>query len=74
VPFLERNKCFSPSHRKADNSLFLTATEITERLESFSKRVTVRNVGMALKKFGFEKVYHALNGEQLKGYFVIQLF
>jgi hypothetical protein len=67
-------KCFSPSHRKADDSLFLTATDITARLEWFSKRVTVRNVGMALKKWGFERVPHSQKGGKVKGYFVIQLF
>jgi phage anti-repressor protein len=67
-------KCFSPSHRKTDHSLFLTATDITARLELFSKRVTVRNVGMALKKLGFERVPHSQKGGKVKGYFVIQLF
>jgi hypothetical protein len=67
-------KCFRPSHRKADHSLFLTATDITARFEWFSKRVTVRNVGMALKKFGFERVPHSQKGGKVKGYFVIQLF
>jgi phage anti-repressor protein len=66
-------KCFRPSHRKADHSLFLTATDITARFESFSKRVTVRNVGMALKKWGFERVPHSQKGGKVKGYFVIEL-
>jgi anti-repressor protein len=66
-------KWFSPSHRKADHSLFLTATDITARFESFSKRVTVRNVGMALKKWGFERVPHSQKGGKVKGYFVIEL-
>jgi hypothetical protein len=67
-------KYYCPSHRKADHSLFLTATDITARFESFSKRVTVRNVGMALKKLGFERVPHSQKGGKVKGYFVIQLF
>jgi phage anti-repressor protein len=67
-------KYYRPSHRKTDHSLFLTATDITARLESFSKRVTVRNVGMALKKFGFERVPHSQKGGKMKGYFVTQLF
>ena len=67
-------KYYQPSHRKTDHSLFLTATDITARLEGFSKRVTVRNVGMALKKFGFERVPHSQKGGKMKGYFVIQLF
>jgi hypothetical protein len=66
-------KCFRPSHRKADHSLFLTATDITARFEWFSKRVTVRNVGMALKKLGFERVPHSQKGGKVKGYFVIEL-
>jgi phage anti-repressor protein len=66
-------KWFRPSHRKADHSLFLTATDITARFEWFSKRVTVRNVGMALKKFGFERVPHSQKGGKVKGYFVIEL-
>jgi phage anti-repressor protein len=67
-------KYYCPSHRKTDHSLFLTATDITARLEWFSKRVTVRNVGMALKKAGFERVPHSQKGGKVKGYFVIQLF
>jgi hypothetical protein len=67
-------KYYCPSHRKADHSLFLTATDITARFEWFSKRVTVRNVGMALKKWGFERVPHSQKGGKVKGYFVIQLF
>ena len=59
--------------RKNDKAIFLTATDITLRLEELSKKVTLRNVGIALKKLGFEKVYHTLNGIQTKGYFVIQL-
>jgi hypothetical protein len=35
--------------------------------------VTVRNVGMALKKFGFERVPHSQKGGKVKGYFVIEL-
>jgi hypothetical protein len=66
-------KCYRPAERKTENSIFLTATEITERLELFSKRVTIRNVGMALKKLGFERLHRAINGNQLKGYYVIQL-
>jgi hypothetical protein len=67
-------KYYCPSHRKTEHSLFLTATDITARFESFSKRVTVRNVGMALKKLGFERVPHSQKGGKMKGYFVIQLF
>jgi phage anti-repressor protein len=66
-------KYYCPSHRKTENSLFLTATDITARFESFSKRVTVRNVGMALKKWGFERVPHSQKGGKVKGYFVIEL-
>jgi phage anti-repressor protein len=67
-------KYYRRSHRKTDHSLFLTATDITARLECFSKRVTVRNVGMALKKLGFERVAHSQKGGKVKGYFVIQLW
>jgi phage anti-repressor protein len=66
-------KYYCPSHRKTENALFLTATDITARLEWFSKRVTVRNVGMALKKWGFERVPHSQKGGKVKGYFVIEL-
>jgi phage anti-repressor protein len=66
-------KYYRPSHRKTENSIFLTATEITNHLESFSKRVTVQSVGMALKKLGFERVPHSQKGGRVKGYFVIPL-
>jgi predicted P-loop ATPase len=61
------------AERGTEKSVFLTATDITLRLEEFTKKVTLRNVGIALKKLGFEKVYHTLNGTKTKGYFVIQL-
>jgi hypothetical protein len=66
-------KGYRPADRKTENALFLTATEITHRLELFSKRVTVRNVGMALKKLAFERVPHSQKGGKVKGYFVIEL-
>jgi hypothetical protein len=64
---------YRPADRKTEKALFLTATEITHRLELFSKRVTVRNVGMALKKLAFERVPHSQKGGKVKGYFVIEL-
>lgn len=67
-------KCYRPAERKTENAIFLTATEITNHLESFSKRVIIRNVGMALKKLGFERMHCCINGNQLKGYYVITLF
>jgi phage anti-repressor protein len=66
-------KWYRPADRKTEKALFLTATEITHRLELFSKRVTVRNVGMALKKLAFERVPHSQKGGKVKGYFVIEL-
>jgi hypothetical protein len=66
-------KCYRPAERKTENALFLTATEITNRLELLSKRVTIRNVGMGLKKLGFERLHRVINGNQLKGYYVIPL-
>jgi anti-repressor protein len=66
-------KGYRPADRKTEKALFLTATEITHRLELFSKRVTVRNVGMALKKLAFERVPHSQKGGKVKGYFVIEL-
>jgi hypothetical protein len=57
-----------------ENAIFRTATEITHRLELLSKRVGVRNVGVALKKLGFERLHRSVNGVQMKGYYVIQLF
>jgi phage anti-repressor protein len=65
---------YRPADRKTEKALFLTATEITHRLELFSKRVTVRNVGMALKKLAFERVPHSQKGGKVKGYFVIELY
>jgi hypothetical protein len=50
-------KCYRPAERKTENALFLTATELTLHLETFSKKVAVRNVGIALKKLGFERVH-----------------
>ena len=67
-------KCYRPAERKNETALFLTATEITHQLELLSKRVTVRSVGIALKKLGFERLHRGINGNQLKGYYVIQLF
>ncbi len=64
---------YQPAERKIEKAIFLTATDITIRLEEFSKKVTLRNVGVALKKLGFEKVYHTLNGTKTRGYFAIQL-
>jgi anti-repressor protein len=66
-------KCYRPAERKTENALFLTATEITLHLEKFSKKVGVRNVGIALKKLGFERLHRGINGHQTKGYYVIQL-
>jgi predicted P-loop ATPase len=64
---------YVPSERGVEKSVFLTATDITLRLEEFTKKATLRNVGIALKKLGFEKVYHTINGTKTKGYFAIQL-
>jgi phage anti-repressor protein len=66
-------KYYRPAERKTENALFLTATELTLHLETFSKKVSVRNVGMALKKIGFERVHRGIDGHQAKGYYVIQL-
>jgi phage anti-repressor protein len=66
-------KCYRPAERKTENALFLTATELTLHLETFSKKVAVRNVGIALKKLGFERVHRGIDGYQTKGYYVIQL-
>jgi phage anti-repressor protein len=66
-------KCYRPAERKTENALFLTATEITQHLEKFSKKVGVRNVGVALKKLGFERLHRGINGHQTKGYYVILL-
>jgi predicted P-loop ATPase len=64
---------YRAADRTTDKAIFLTATDITLRLEEFSKKTTLRNVGIALKKLGFERVYHTHNGVQTKGYFAIQL-
>jgi anti-repressor protein len=64
-------KYYRPAERKTENALFLTATEITLHLEKFSKKVGVRNVGIALKKLGFERLHRGINGHQTKGYYVI---
>ena len=66
-------KCYRPAERREDNAVFLTATEITLHLEKFSKKVGVRNVGVALKKLGFERLHRGINGHQTKGYYVILL-
>jgi phage anti-repressor protein len=66
-------KYYRPAERKTENALFLTATELTLHLETFSKKVAVRNVGIALKKLGFERVHRGIDGYQTKGYYVIQL-
>jgi hypothetical protein len=64
---------YMPTKRGMEKSVFLTATDITLRLEDFSKKTTLRNVGIALNKLGYEKVHSTLNGKDTKGYFVIQL-
>jgi phage anti-repressor protein len=66
-------KWYHPAERKTENALFLTSTEITLHLETFSKKVGVRNVGIALKKLGFERLHRGIDGYQTKGYYVIQL-
>jgi hypothetical protein len=66
-------KCYRPAERKTENALFLTATEITLHLEKFSKKVGVRNAGIALKKLGFERLHRGINGLQTKGYYVIRV-
>jgi phage anti-repressor protein len=66
-------KWYRPAERKTENAIFLTSTEITLHLETFSKKVGVRNVGIALKKLGFERLHRGINGYQTKGYYVIQL-
>jgi phage anti-repressor protein len=66
-------KWYRPAERKTEHALFLTATDITLHLETFSKKVGVRNVGVALKKLGFERLHRGIGGHQTKGYYVIQL-
>jgi phage anti-repressor protein len=66
-------KWYRPAERKTENAIFLTSTEITLHLETFSKKVGVRNVGIALKKLGFERLHRGIDGYQTKGYYVIQL-
>jgi hypothetical protein len=66
-------KWYRPAERKMEHALFLTATDITLHLETFSKKVGVRNVGIALKKLGFERLHRGIDGYQTKGYYVIQL-
>ena len=64
---------YAPAKRTDEKSVFLTATDIALRLEGFSKKTTLRNVGIALTKLGYEKNRSTLNGKDTKGYFVIQL-
>lgn len=64
---------YHPAERKMEKAVFLTATDITLRLEELSKKVNLRNVGIALKKLGYEKVSQNFNETRTKGYFVIQL-
>jgi predicted P-loop ATPase len=64
---------YMPATRGGETSVFLTATDIALRLEEFSKKTTLRGVGIALKKLGYEKTHNTLNGRDTKGYFVIQL-
>jgi phage anti-repressor protein len=66
-------KWYRPAERKTENAVFLTATDITLHLETFSKKVGVRNVGIALKKLGFERLHRGIDGHQTKGYYVIKL-
>jgi hypothetical protein len=58
-----------PAERKDDNAQFFTTTDIMIRLEDFSKKTSLRNVGIALKKLGYKKVHTILNGKDAKGYF-----
>jgi predicted P-loop ATPase len=64
---------YMPSIARGENSVFLTATDIALRLEEFSKKTTLKSVGIALKKLGYQKVRSNINGTNTKGYFVIQL-
>jgi hypothetical protein len=41
---------YMPAKRGMEKSVFLTATDIALRLEEFSKKTTLRNTGIALKK------------------------
>jgi predicted P-loop ATPase len=61
---------FMPAERKDENAHFLTTTDILIRLEEFSKKTTLRNVGIALKKLKYQKIYHTINESQTRGYFV----
>lgn len=62
-----------PAERKDDNAQFFTTTDIMIRLEEFSKKTTLRNVGIALKKLGYEKFHTTLNGKDAKGYFAFSV-
>lgn len=64
---------YMPAERRSEKAVFLTATDIALRLEEISKKTTLKNVGIALTKLGYEKVRSTLNGNSTKGYFVIHL-
>jgi hypothetical protein len=66
-------KYYAPATRDIEKSVFLTATDITLRLEELSKKTTLRNVGIALKKLGYKRVSCVFNGKDVRGYFVLQL-
>jgi hypothetical protein len=59
-----------PAERKDDNAQFFTTTDIMIRLEDFSKKTSLRNVGIALKKLKYQRSYYTVNERQTKGYFV----
>jgi hypothetical protein len=60
---------FIPATRNNENAQFFTTTDIMLQLDHFSKKTTLRNVGIALKKLGYEKENTTLNGRKVKGYF-----
>jgi predicted P-loop ATPase len=61
---------FMPAERTDENAHFLTTTDIMIRLEELSKKTTLRNVGIALKKLKYQRSYYTVNERQTKGYFV----
>jgi predicted P-loop ATPase len=65
------NRYFTPSDRTNNAAKFMTTADITIFLEEYSKKINSNNVGKALSKLKYEKVYGAINDKKTKGYYVI---
>ena len=67
------NRYFTHTDRNNEKARFMTTADITIFLEEFSKKINSNNVGKALSKLKYEKVYGTINDKKTKGYYVITM-